>query len=84
MERIARMPTNESGISNLFVEINGEMIPCGDIEIFEVGIEINSQWQLVPMKKMFCNNWRKMHGLPLIRRRGRNVKHNEKENSQNV
>lgn len=24
------------------------------------------------------NNWRKMHGLPLIRRRGRNAKHNKK------
>lgn len=30
------------------------------------------------------NNWRKMHGLPLIRRRERNAKHNQKENSQNV
>lgn len=32
-----------------------------------------------------CNNWRKMYGLPLIRRMGiYNVKHNKKENSQNV
>lgn len=71
MGRIARMPTNESKTSNLFMKINGEIIPCGDIKSFEVGTEINSQWQLVPMAKMFCNNWRKMHGLPLIRRRGR-------------
>lgn len=34
---------------------------------------------------IMSNNWRKMHGLPLIRRRGiRNAKHNKKENSKNV
>lgn len=66
------MPINENKISNLFLKTeSGEMIPCGDIIEFEVGMEINSQWELVPMEKMFCNNWRKMHGLPLIRRRGR-------------
>lgn len=64
------MPTNERKTSNLFIKINGEMIPFGDIESLEVGMETNSQWQILPMEKMFCNNWRKIHGLPLIRRRG--------------
>lgn len=38
------MLINENKISNLFLKTeSGEMIPCGDIIEFEVGMEINSQ-----------------------------------------
>lgn len=42
-----------------------------DIDKLTVGMEINSQWKLVQMRKLMCNNWRKMHHLPIIRRSGK-------------
>lgn len=55
-----------------FLQFNdGEYMLLGEnLEGFEVGMQCNSQWIVTPMEKLFCNNWRKMHGLPLIRRRG--------------
>lgn len=66
------MKINENKTSTLLIKTSSRgMVSCEDIDEFTVGMEINSQWTLVPMRKLFCNNWRKMHNLPLIRRRGK-------------
>lgn len=49
------MKINENKSSNLIIKTSsGEVISCEDIDKFTVGMEINSQWELVPMRNYYA------------------------------
>lgn len=66
------MPTKNENNGQIFLKTkNEEWKALGKAIDLEAGMYIDSEWSLIPMKKLFCNNWRKMHHLPLIRRKGK-------------